>query len=119
MNPHVVLSLFHILAIAPFFFYVATQRSALPQTIYYVLLGLGIVLLMYHGFKAVARLRTNSPYAWVNLIHALVVAPLLIYIGARQRDTPRAAYEMTAMLAFAVFGYHMYSLVVSINSDSA
>jgi hypothetical protein len=119
MNPHITLSLFHILLIAPFFFYVAFQRSALPQAVYYVLLGLGILLVLYHGFKAIARLRTNSPYAWVNMIHALLVAPLLIYIGAQQRDTPRAAYEMMAMLGFAVFGYHMYSLVISINSDSA
>lgn len=119
MNTHVALSLFHILLIAPFFFYVAFQRSALPQAVYYILLGLGLLLILYHGFKAVARLRTNSPYAWVNLIHALIVGPLLLYIGAQQRDTPRAAYEMTAMLGFAVFGYHMYSLVISINSDSA
>ncbi len=117
MNSHAILSLFHILLVAPFFFYVGFQRAANPAAIYYVLLGLGLLLVIYHSYKAFARYRTNSPYIWVNLLHAAIIGPLLLYIGANGRDTPRAAYELLLIAAFGVFGYHMYSLIVSMNTE--
>ena len=52
---------------------------------------------------------------WVNLIHMLYVAPLLIYIGYYEKDTPRYAYELLALVGFAALGYHTYQLVVSMN----
>lgn len=52
---------------------------------------------------------------WVNLVHVLYVAPLLIYIGYKEKDTPRYAYELLALLGFAALGYHIYSLVVNMN----
>jgi hypothetical protein len=117
MNPHAVISLFHLLAVVPFFLYVGFMRAGNPSVIYYILLGLGLLLLIYHGYKAFVRLRANSPYAWVNLIHALIIAPLLLYIGLNGRDSPRAAYELLLMTGFAAAGYHMYSLVVSMNTE--
>ncbi len=115
MNQHAIIAIFHLLAVAPFFFYIAVQKSAMPSVIYHIITGLAIVLFLYHGYKMVARLKSNSPYAWVNAIHALLIAPLLFYIGYNARDTPRAAYEMLAMVAFAAFGYHLYNLIKSIN----
>ena len=115
MNQHAIIAIFHLLAVAPFFFYIAVQKSAIPSVIYYIITGLAIVLFLYHGYKMVSRLKSNSPYAWVNAIHALIIAPLLFYIGYNARDTPRAAYEMLAMVAFAAFGYHLYNLIKSIN----
>lgn len=117
MNPHAAISLFHILAIVPFFLYVGFQRAANPTPIYYILLGLGLLLLIYHGYKTIARLRANSPYVWVNAIHAAIIGPLLLYIGLKGQDTPRAAYEMLLLLGFAAGGYHMYNLVVSMNTE--
>lgn len=52
---------------------------------------------------------------WVNLIHMLYVAPLLIYIGYREKFTPRYAYELLALIAFAALGYHTYNLILSMN----
>lgn len=44
-----------------------------------------------------------------------MVAPLLIYIGIKQKETPRPAYELLALVSFAALGYHMYSLVLQAN----
>ncbi len=115
MNQHAILAIFHLLVIAPFFFYIAVQRAAVPNMIYMILAILAIVIFLYHGYKMVARWKSNSGYAWVNAIHFFAVAPLLFYIGYNNKDTPRAAYEILAMFAFAAFGYHLYSLIKSIN----
>jgi len=62
------------------------------------------------------RARVLSPNLWINVIHVLFVAPLLVYIGFMAKNTPRPAYELLAMVGFAALGYHLYSLILSINS---
>ncbi len=114
MDKHISLSLFHIFLIVPFFLYVAFQRASTPVPVYYVLMGLALILFLYHGYKAYVRLASGSPYAWVNIIHMAIIAPLLFYIGLKQKDTPRASYELLAMVGFAALGYHLYSIVRNI-----
>lgn len=101
------LHLFHLLAVVPFFFYVAIVRSALPMGIFMFLIALGAILTLYHGYKAVLRYMNGSSYIWVNLLHALIVGPLLVYIGLKQKTAPRAAYEALMLITFAAFGYQL------------
>ncbi len=116
MDPHILLSLFHIFAVVPFFLYIAFMRGAAPSWVFMTALVLGVGIGIYHGYKAVLRMRVQSPSLWVNVFHMLVVAPLLIYIGFNEKNTPRPAFELLAMTGFAALGYHLYSLVLSINT---
>lgn len=116
MDTHIVLSLFHILAVVPFFLFVGFQRAASPDAVYTVLLTLGVILTFYHGYKSWNRYISSSPYLYVNLIHFLLLGPLLIFIGTKGKDTPRWAYEVLLMFAFAAGGYHLYSLVQQMNN---
>lgn len=112
MDAHVILNLFHILLVAPFFLWVGISRSTLPGWVYGVLFFLGLILVVYHGYKAYVRWTQKSNYIWVNLIHAIVVGPLLLYIGAMKKETPRPAYEMLLLVAFSALGYHLYELAM-------
>jgi hypothetical protein len=116
MNTHIVLSLFHIFFVVPFFLYVGLQRSATPNEIFTTLLVLGIVLTLYHGYKAYVRFVNASPFMYVNLIHALLIGPLLIMIGLKGKNTETPYYELLLMLTFAAGGYHLYSLVQQMNN---
>ena len=62
--------------------------------------------------------KANSLSVWVNILHVIAVAPLLIYIGSKGYDTPRWAFEVLAMLGFAALGYHLYSMVNEIKDIS-
>jgi len=115
MSSRLAVHLFHILVIAPFFLYVAVVRGQISPWIFSVLTGLGIVLLVYHGYKSVLKWKAQSPSLWVNLIHVLAVAPLMIFIGAKGYDTPRWAFELLAIMAFGAFGYHLYGIVMDVN----
>ena len=108
---HLILALFHILAVVPLFLYVGIQRAATADIVYTVLLVLGIIITGYHGYKAFIRFHSGSPYLWVNMIHFLYIGPLIAYIGYKQKDTPRSAYEVLLLVAFAALGYHLYNLV--------
>jgi len=118
MNGHIVLSIFHILIVVPFFLYVAFVRGQLMPWIFTVLQSLGIIILVYHAYKTIIKWKANSLSVWVNILHVIAVAPLLIYIGSMGYDTPRWAFEVLAMLGFAALGYHLYSMVNEIKDIS-
>ena len=111
MDSHMILALFHILFVAPLFFVIAFFQYGLPEWAFTAILGLGLFIMVYHFYKYIVRIAQHSSYAWVNLIHILLVAPLLIYIGYKKRDTPRFAYELCIMVGFAALGYHTYSAI--------
>jgi len=100
------------------FIYVGVQRASLPEWAFNSLLGLGIVVLMYQLYKSYIKYSTGALSLWVNLMHVFIIAPLLIYIGAKGKNTPRPAFEMLLLTAFAAFGYHLYYLVLSVNTVS-
>jgi hypothetical protein len=114
MNTHVVLSLAHLAFVVPLFLYVAFQRAASPDWIYWLLFSLGLIVFAIHAVKAVYRYTVGSTYLWVNLLHAILIAPLLVYIGYNGKKTPRSAYELLAMAGFAALGYHAYSLLLQV-----
>jgi hypothetical protein len=112
MNKQIAINFFHLLLVAPFFMYVGIMRASLVPAIYTTLLVLGIVLILYHGWKFYDRWVKGSSYAWVNAIHAFALGPLLVYIGSNGEMTPRPAFEGLLLFAFAAFGYHLYELIV-------
>lgn len=116
MNSHIVIAVFHILAVVPLFLFVGFTRSANPDWMYNLLLGLGLFIFVYHAYSATRRFINRSPYIWVNLIHVLIIAPLLIWLGVSGKKTPRAGYELLLLVGFAALGYHMYNLFQEINT---
>ena len=110
MDTHVIVNLFHIILIAPFLIWIGIARGSFPEWVFTFLMTLGVIVILYQGFKAYMRLLKGSSYIWVNLIHVLWIGPLILYIGYMKKDTPRPAYEMLLLTAFAAFGYHLYEL---------
>ena len=113
------INIFHILVVAPFLLYVAIVRGQLMPWIFSVLSGLGIILIVYHGYKTFIKWKANSPSLWVNAIHLFAVGPLLLFIGSKGYDTPRWAFELLALFAFAALGYHIYSIIVKAQEMSS
>ena len=107
MNPEIFVHLFHILIVGTLFLYVGIKRDTIPKYMYPILLGLGIVIILYHSYKTYNYIKADKPY-WVNLIHILLVGPLLVYIGYNRENTKRKYFEMLLMLGFAAIGYHSY-----------
>ena len=120
-DPHFMLALIHLVFVVPLFLFVGMSRAATPNWLYQALFVIGCIVLMYHAWRLVVRLQSRSSAAWVNALHVAVVAPLLLYIGYHQRETPRSAYELLLMLAFAAGGYHLFSMVkmLQVHPESA
>lgn len=101
---------FHILFVGGLFLYVGITRTNIPKFLYLFLLGLGIIICLYHAYKVYNYIKNKKPY-WVNLIHIFIVGPILIYIGYNKENTQRRYFELLLMLGFASIGYHSYYLL--------
>lgn len=110
MEKRILVHLFHVLFVGGLFLYVGIHRTNIPKFMYPLLLGLGIIVILYHTYKVYSYIKLDKPY-WVNLIHILLVGPLLIYIGYNREKTKRLYFELLLMLAFAAIGYHGYYMI--------
>jgi hypothetical protein len=111
MNPESLVHLFHILIVGSLFLYVGIERTNIPSFMFQLLLGLGVIVILYHMFKVYTYMKQGRGY-WVNLIHILLVGPLLVYIGYNGEKTARLYFELLLMLGFASIGYHGYYMFV-------
>lgn len=106
MSSHTILSLVHILALAPLLFIIAKTEWIPPL----VTAAIGAIITLYHAYKAYSKL-TGGQAAWINLIHAIFVGPILLYKGL-DPVPPRWTSEVILMFAVAAVGYHGYYLLV-------
>ena len=60
----------------------------------------------------------HKPVFWqtVNLMHIFFVGPLLIYIGKNDYSTPKWAFEVLGLAAFATLGYNIYQLILMVSN---
>jgi len=112
IDHHLLISLAHTAVIVPLLLYVGFNRAATPEWVYNVLFGFGILVLGYHSYRGMARWAAGSQLVWIHLLHILLVAPTLLWIGYHGKKTERPAYEILLMLAFAALGHHIYKLIV-------
>lgn len=102
--------LFHILFVGSLFLYVGISKDRIPFFLYYILLILGLIVIIYHLYKVIAK---KTKQIWVSLIHIILVGPLLLFIGYKKQETSRKFYELLLMLAFAAIGYHGFYMFYS------
>ena len=112
MDAFFLIVILHVVVIVPFLLWVGFNRAATPEWAYNVLFGTGLLVLIYHSYKALTRLLAGSMDAWKNLIHVLIVSPLFLWIGYYGKRTERPAYDMLLVAAFGAFGFHLYKLIV-------
>lgn len=112
MDVYLLIGVLHVVLIVPFLLWIGFNRAATPDWVYSVLVGMGLIVLIYHAYKAVGRWFAKSQFLWINVIHVLFIAPLLIWIGYYEKKTERPAYDMLLLVAFGALGFHLYKLVV-------
>lgn len=107
---NIFVHLFHILFVGSIFLYVGINGIKTPAFIFPLLKYLGIIIIIYHCYKAYLRISVGKS-AWVNYIHIFLIGPLLIIIGLYGTETSRKYFELLLMAGMASIGYHGYYLI--------
>jgi hypothetical protein len=92
--------LLHILVSAPLMIYVGHDRGTGPKWLYQLVLVVGILTLLYHAYLAITKYTNTNYISWVNLIHVLVVAPLLIYVGLNKKNVVYPFSQICLVLGY-------------------
>jgi hypothetical protein len=107
---HVFVHIFHILFVGGLFLYVGINGVKIPAFIFPLLMYLGIIIIVYHSYKAYLKISIDKS-AWINWLHIFLIGPLLIIIGLNGVDTSRKYFELLMMAGMTSIGYHGYYLV--------
>lgn len=103
------ISLFHIFVVGTLFLYLGIRKTNIPNIMYSFLLVFGIIIVIYHIYKLYIYGRIH----WINLMHILLIGPILMYIGYNKERTERMLYEIVLLLGFATIGYHGYYTIMT------
>lgn len=53
----------------------------------------------------------------INVIHLLIIGPLLTYIGLQGKNTSKIMFNILTLLGLFVIGYHGYNLYKKMNGN--
>lgn len=114
MDYDVAAACFYIFLIVPVLVYIGIERANTPEYIFKGLLGLGVILFLYHLHSVYIKLRAGSSNLWIPWIDLLymVIAVPLIWIGYYEKEASRQHYEMLLLLAFGTLGYNIYTVIL-------
>ncbi len=110
MTPRTILQWVHILLFGPLLIAIGMDTDLLPKIPTVAIGTLGIFILGYHASRAYGKYKQNLS-SWVNIFHALIVAPPLLAIGYYGVHTPRWLREVVLMLGFTAMAYHGFYLI--------
>lgn len=108
-----IVSLFHVLFVAPLLIYVGRSYGELPWWMFKFLIFLAVGIVVAHGPKLYNR---GLIVGWFFALHVFVFAPLLFYLGYAKDKAFPASYPTLAMLGYATLGYHIVHLVEGITN---
>lgn len=103
MNPHIIISLVHVLLLGPFLIYLGLYK---PECKYFyitlcilafVILGVGIYKYLH-----------NSLYAWL-IVHLILFATLFLTVSVLRftnQEIPPYLYSFLLAIGIAAVGYH-------------
>lgn len=102
-----IIHLAHIFLIGGFLLYIGFYESKAHPWSFPLLIGVGIMVLAAHSYY-IYKSGGKNINSW---FHALLVAPLLIYVGWHGSKTDHEVFRLVMIAAFGAIGYHAYAIV--------
>ena len=95
-----LIHLLHIIVSSPIFIYVGYDRGTGPKWLYQVVAAVGAIVLLYHAYLFADKYNNLKMVSWVNLIHILVIAPMLIYVGLNKNKVVYPFWQVCLVLGY-------------------
>jgi FtsH-binding integral membrane protein len=102
-------ALVHLVFVAPFLAYVALKQPTQPW-VYWLLMALGVLVFIRFSVEAIHKRPISIRHIYY-VGHALVFAPLLMYVAVLGTNTPQPVFTTLLAVAIAAFAYHGAKLI--------
>lgn len=108
-----IINIVHVAVLAPLFIYVGIKGNKTPMLLFTTLLVVGVVVALYHSYRMFVTFKNSGivPYLYVNLVHVLLVAPFLIYVGLNKNNSPPIVFHSLIIFAVLMILSNGYRLV--------
>jgi hypothetical protein len=93
-NPKIQLYLFHLILVPTIIYFILFKPNKL---IYRLTILLGILIILYHFYKLWNNYKIGF-VSYVNLLHILVIGPLILMIGIMEKNIPLVIKDFTLIL---------------------
>ena len=95
----------HIFLIGPLLIYIGNNYGEnISNELFNLLLIIGIGMIIYHSYLVYKK---GFIYGFIYLLHVILFAPVLIYIGLMKKHSFWGAYFLLMIIGFAAIGYHL------------
>ena len=102
--------IFHILIVGPIFLYLGLMKSNSIKMVKHIVVGIGVILALYHSFLTYKHYNTSKYLSYLNLTHILFFAPLLIYTGSVE-NAVYPTYDILCVLGSGIIILSIYKLI--------
>jgi hypothetical protein len=102
-------ALVHLVVVAPFLIYVALAQPT-HQWVYWLTMALGVAVFIRFSVEAILKRPISSRHIYY-IGHALLFAPLLMYIAIYGATTPQPVFTILLAVAITAFVYHGSKLI--------
>lgn len=100
-------NLLHVFFIGPLLIYIGLLKPD-NDLVYYILLGLGLVVLMKFAYLLVEQ-KVSQRSVWY-VLHVVLFSMIAIYVGLNKKHTLQIGYSLILATGISAFGYHLIRL---------
>lgn len=105
MNTELLIYTSHIFLFGPLLIYIGNNYGEnIPNALFNLLLIIGIGMMIYHSYLVY---KNGFSSGFIYLLHAVLFAPVLIYVGFMKKKSFWGAYSLLMIIGFAAIGYHL------------
>lgn len=95
----------HIFLFGPLLIYIGNNYGEnIHNVLFNLLLIIGIGMMVYHSYLVYKK---GVSSGFMYLLHVILFAPVLIYIGLMKKKSFWGAYSLLMIIGFAAIGYHL------------
>ena len=88
------------------------MAGGISEYVFKALFILGVFVVICHFYRIITKYNVGiNP--WMNWIHIIIVAPLLLLIGYYGKNTNRRYFDLLFTVGLAATGYHSLQLMRS------
>ncbi len=102
------IAIIHLLFVAPLLIYVGFVKPTFVW-VYYALVALGVGVFLNFGSKVITQ-KWSQRTVWY-VIHALLFALLLLYVGLNGRQSSDVSFSLLLAVGLGAFTYHLLRLI--------